>query len=867
MRRLQPLGPGKALALLLAACFSGPLYAQPAAEAPPAPAAEEASDAVLVEHDGELEEGEFYDSYTVEVPPGQHLIVNLRSPDFDTYLSMVGPDGKVVFNDDWNQTSKHSHLHIVADQGGLYQVRVAGFSVDEVGSYKLNIYTGAQSHDGTMPPIILSGELVKGDEEIKVEGSKGGKYVDRHPIDVEAGQHLTIELSSADFDTFLILESEDGSQRWENDDFRDQQEVSYLSVTIPTAGRYIVSATSYDPEEIGDYDLTIKRGAPPPMPAERVTKRYDDALAQGDAVRRGGEYADRYEFEGKAGEVVTIDLRSTEFDTYLILEQLDDAKQVWENDDIEPNKPDHSHLTVTLPADGRYAAVASSFEIGKTGDYQLTLTHLPPDGSKVIQGELTRNDPTRPFGEHVDWIELPTEPGQTIQVRLTASAFDTFLIIESPTGRQTENDDWEGKSDESRLEYRITEPGVHRIGVSSFEPKQTGTYRLEVLILPAPDVDTLREVITLAPGRAVPGELMYGDATLEYGELTDRYRFDAVAGQQVTIDLRSQEFDTYLKLINPDGEELVNDDFDGKAHSRLSFIAEQTGAYRLYAASYDPDTTGNYTLSLALGEPDESVPILPARRVYGVFIGISDYGGRGDLPFCADDAIAMHRTLRDQFGMRAEDAVVLTDQKATIESFEKAMKNIVAKASPADTVLFFYSGHGGQVQRDDFDAQDPDGKDETLVLYDGEITDDRFAELIDPLQAGTAVFMLDSCYAGGFAKDLISKPGRMGLFSSEEDVLSMVASKFKAGGYMSMFVREAMGEKRDDADLNRDKVLTAHELSHYVSKRYREVVKQAKPLDLLSEGPEVSPVTDLSFQKLVSDRGGVSPNHTILSWE
>ncbi|MEM9019626.1 MAG: caspase family protein [Planctomycetota bacterium] len=862
MRVPLHLGLVLALIVLLSAGLGGPIAAQPAEANEP----EQAEAGGLVEYDDELFEGDFFKSYAVDVEPGQHLIVNLRSPDFDTYLSMVDPDGEASYNDDWNQTSKHSHLHLISAEGGRYEVRVAGYSIDEVGKYKLSIYTGEQSPDGSLPPIIKSGELVSGDDELPGPEEEENKYVDRYPLDVVAGQHLTIELTSYDFDTYLVLESEDGKQLWENDDFRDSQDVSYLSETIEQAGRYFIIVTSYDPQETGDYDLTIRRGAPPPMAVEPATDRHDGELARGDAVRRGGEYADQYEIEGVAGETVTIDLRSGEFDTYLVFEQLEGAKEDWENDDHN-NNPNHSQLSVVLPANGKYAVYASSFDSDETGAYQITITHLPPREGKLIQGELTRDDPARPFGEHVDWIELPTEPGQTIEVRLTAAAFDTFLIVETPSGKQEENDDWEGRGDESRIEFRVTEPGIHRIGVSSFQPRETGSYTLDVLILPAPDTDTLREVQVLAPGRDMPGELMFGDATMDYGELTDRYRFEAVAGQQVTIDLKSQEFDTFLKLIAPSGKEFINDDFDGTAHSQISFIAEETGVYRLYAACYDADVTGNYTLSLDIGIPEEIVPVLPARRVYGIFIGISDYNGSGDLPFCADDATTMHRALRDQFGMRPEDAFILTDQKATVENIEAALQAVVEKASPADTVLFFYSGHGGQVERDGFDALDPDAKDETLAVYDGEITDDRFAQLIEDLDAGTALFMIDACYAGGFAKDLISRPGRMGLFSSEEDVLSMVASRFEAGGYMSMFIREAMGEKRDEADLNRDKILTAHELSHYVSKRYREVVKQAKPLDLLHEGVEVSPETDLSFQKLVSDRGGVSPNQTILSWE
>lgn len=850
----------------LSLCLAGPALSQDAApDAEPGQADAAPANPNQAEYEGELVEGQFFVPYYIEAQAGHHVIVNLRSTEFDTYLSLVAPDGTVSFNDDWNQTNKHSHVHIISEQGGRYEIRVAAFSIDQTGPYKLDVFTGAESPDGSMPPIIESGALAEGDDELK---GAPGRFIDRFPIEALAGQHLSIELTSWDFDTFLILESADGSQRWENDDFRERQDMSFLSLTMDSPGTYTLSVTSFEAKESGDYNLTVRRGAPPPQPVNLRTERHEGELGDGDETRAGNEFIDRYEFEGKQGEQVTIDLRSTSFDTYLLLQQVGGEQQVWENDDFETGNTNHSQVLVTLPSDGVYAVLASSYDPGESGKYQLIMSHLPPRDDQIIEGELAEGDPTRPFGEHVDWIELPTEPGQTIEVRLTSEAFDTLLIFESPTGLRTENDDWNGSSSESRVEVRILEPGVHRIGVSSFDAGQTGAYAVDILLTPAVEEGIMRAVIDLAAGDQVQGELMYGDATMDYGELTDRYRFSATAGQQIVIDLKSGSFDTFLKIIAPDGSEQINDDFDGQGHSRITFTAEQTGTYRLFASSFDADVTGQYTLDLQMNQPaDTPLPEIPARRVYGIFIGITDYGGLGDLPYSADDASTLHRSLRDQFGMRAEDAIVLLDQKATVENVEAAVTKIVQQASADDTVVIFYSGHGGQIERDDFNAQDPDAKDETICMVDGDITDDRFAELLAPLRAGTTLIMFDACYAGGFAKDLISAPGRMGLFSSEEDVLSMVAAKFEAGGYMSMFVREALGENRDDADLNKDKMLTAHELSHYVAKRYQEVVQQPKPLPLLVEGAEVNPGTDLSFQKLVSDRGGVSPNHVILSWD
>ena len=128
----------------------------------------------------------------------------------------------------------------------------------------------------------------------------------------------------------------------------------------------------------------------------------------------------------------------------------------------------------------------------------------------------------------------------------------------------------------------------------------------------------------------------------------------------------------------------------------------------------------------------------------------------------------------------------------------------------------------------------------------------RDSDMFAGISAGTTLMFLDSCFSGGFAKDLISVPGRMGMFSSEEDVTSQVAVKFRAGGYLSYFLDEAIGDRH--ADQNRDGDVTAIELSEYVHLRYRNDVKSADPNEFVRTGGPQS-----GYQHLVVDRGSIGP--------
>ena len=196
--------------------------------------------------------------------------------------------------------------------------------------------------------------------------------------------------------------------------------------------------------------------------------------------------------------------------------------------------------------------------------------------------------------------------------------------------------------------------------------------------------------------------------------------------------------------------------------------------------------------------------------------------------------------------------MTLTDSDATLGNLEDALEEIASRAGPDDTFVFFYSGHGDRVERAGPEMSDPDSLDETIVLYDEEVRDDDMRRMFDQIQAGTTLILLDSCFSGGFAKDMISVPGRMGMFSSEEDVTSQVAVKFRAGGYLSYFLDEAIGDGLADED--NDGAVTAIELSEYVHYRFRNDVKSVDPDDFVrTSGPQSG------YQHLVVDRGSVGP--------
>ncbi|MGB3298067.1 MAG: PPC domain-containing protein [Phormidesmis sp.] len=96
---------------------------------------------------------------------------------------------------------------------------------------------------------------------------------------------------------------------------------------------------------------------------------HQSALAQTLLQQQGmlAPMQDAYTFEGESGAVMTIELKSEEFDTLLVLKG-PDGEVITSNDDYGGTL--NSTIVLKLPTSGEYSAIASSFA-GDGGNYQI----------------------------------------------------------------------------------------------------------------------------------------------------------------------------------------------------------------------------------------------------------------------------------------------------------------------------------------------------------------------------------------------------------------------------------------------------------------------------------------------------------------
>ena len=588
------------------------------------------------------------------------------------------------------------------------------------------------------------------------------------------------------------------------------------------------------------------------------------SLETKDATLNGYGFVDTYSFDGTAGAVAVIDLQSAEFDTFLQVHS--PSGEIFTNDDFEGSFV-RSLVSMNMTETGEYTIEVSSYDSGATGSYTLEMSNVAANATESLDtsGTLAAGDQTYSDGEYHDTFTFEGTPGQTVIINLSSTEFDTYLILESPNGQAEFNDD-ANNNNQSQIITQLSELGTYSVQVTSYSAAETGTY---VLTLnrgnsPAFSNGSGRDSVSIALGASTSGALETNDQRSDEGKYSDTYVFNGNNGDSVVVDMSSSAFDTYLSLISPSGQAINNDDFDGStARSVVEITLQETGRYRILATTYNSDATGSYALSFNQGSASSNVVLSSTNRnngkIYGIFAGMADYPGEeDDLELTDQDALRTREALIEGAGMDPTNAFTLLNEDATNQNFRAALATIGSTIGQDDMLVIFYSGHGNRIERAGGpNTTDPDGFDETIELYDGALTDDELGLLLDGVNAGRVLLVFDSCFSGGFAKDVVSAPGRMGLFSSEEDVASQVAYKFQAGGYLAVFFDEAIRGHYADKDMNNE--LTALELSEYLHDRYRADVKSFGTDQYVSSGP------GSSNQHLVVDRGGVGAYNVLFT--
>jgi hypothetical protein len=182
-----------------------------------------------------------------------------------------------------------------------------------------------------------------------------------------------------------------------------------------------------------------------------------------------------------------------------------------------------------------------------------------------------------------------------LQSDLEAGGFDTQIKVLDANGNELADDDDGGDTGlNSLLNFEAPEDGTYTIIVTSFFGDPEGPYTLSV------------SGSTGGGGgggnTGGEGDLQVGDSITEDASGNVEYTISLEEGQSVSIDVTSDDFDTYLDVLDSDGEIVASDDDGGEGfNSLLAFTAPDSGIYTLLVRSFAGDADGTFTLTVEEG--------------------------------------------------------------------------------------------------------------------------------------------------------------------------------------------------------------------------------------------------------------------------
>lgn len=220
-----------------------------------------------------------------------------------------------------------------------------------------------------------SGRLEDSDATL-ADNSKADQYT----FTGRRGDKVTITMNSTAFDAFLLLGSYDNN-RWtelRRDDDGGSGTNARISLELPANGVYAIRANSLSASDRGAYTLQVAEGlATVATSVARVATPLmvgvlgNGTLETSDMTLQDDTKADDWTFSGKAGDKVTVTMRSSAFDTYLLVGRTTGGRfSSIERDDDAAGGTD-SRVSLTLPNDGDYTVRANAVTTSGRGAYTL----------------------------------------------------------------------------------------------------------------------------------------------------------------------------------------------------------------------------------------------------------------------------------------------------------------------------------------------------------------------------------------------------------------------------------------------------------------------------------------------------------------
>ncbi|HYP01627.1 MAG TPA: pre-peptidase C-terminal domain-containing protein [Pyrinomonadaceae bacterium] len=357
----------------------------------------------------------------------------------------------------------------------------------------------------------------------KPNGTPNDTFADEFTFAGIRGQQVVITMNavSPTFDTYLYLLLPDGTLLAENDDAseapinRNSRLPRTGFVTLPVSGTYSILASSFAPEELGTYDITLTAGEACDSAEINFNETKQGELEANDCRNpiplQSGEPdptpVDFYTFQGTAGQQISITMTalSGTVDPYifLLLPNGDflDINDFFEDDNggggTTARLPQGAGFG-RLPMTGLYTIVANTADNpNQLGTYSITLSKsatdcpsTPISVGSTASGTLANTDcRLLEDGSFIDAYTFNASAGDQVSITMnsTSATFAPLLYLLAPNGTIAASDFNTEDDSTARIPggtglFTLPATGLYTILTNSSADSQslTGNYTLSL---------------------------------------------------------------------------------------------------------------------------------------------------------------------------------------------------------------------------------------------------------------------------------------------------------------------------------------------------------------------------------------------------
>ena len=328
-------------------------------------------------------------TYALDFSDATALNIVMESPDFSGHLSVVDATTQQILTETSDMSGSARARLLTELPSGSYEIWTTAHQRGPDGRYTLRLEEASINRTESFAVgHPFHGFLSWNRTSIPSTMRTG----DAIAVEVEEASIFSVVMRSTDFDAYLVLTDESGSLITEDDDSGGGYDARITWQLEP--GNYTVWATSYAEEESGTYSLESEF-----LEADDTDRVELDSTLESVLLQSAEVYGPRqtpiqyYTLEVEEAVEVKLDLRSTDFDAYLVLED-ESGRLLDENDDAHFGTTD-AQITYSLRP-GTYRIGVTSFEPDTVGSFTLEVRPAAPSGQRVELSPSLETGPLSP---------------------------------------------------------------------------------------------------------------------------------------------------------------------------------------------------------------------------------------------------------------------------------------------------------------------------------------------------------------------------------------------------------------------------------------------------------------------------------------